>query len=105
MDKIVLDVIASYNSTLSLRNTASKCNVSEQKTRRILLSNGIIPDNERTRKVMDMHTSGIPVSEIAVALGISVNAVLSHLPYIKGMYKSDNPSANALNIRKSRNGL
>ena len=66
------------------------------------MTNGIIPENSQTKKVAQLHELGLAVSEIAVRLNIGENAVSAHLPYTRGAYKKENPSANALKIREHR---
>lgn len=98
-DKIV-DV---YRACGSIRETAASCGVSPQKARRILQEAGEYT-SPTAEKVAELHEAGRSVAEIAEALHIGEKAVQSYLPYTKGAYMTDAPSANAQRIRKHRTG-
>ena len=96
------EIISLYLKSESLKEVARVVGISEQKVRKVLLTAGITIDNARTIQIMQMFNSGMSPEEIAVKLKISKRAVNAHLPYIKGEYNIDSPSANALRIRKCR---
>ena len=53
-------------------------------------------------QVKDLYEKGFRVEDIADKLKVSKSAVSSYLPYSKGLYLGENPSSNALKIRKCR---
>jgi len=104
MDSLTTSVISAYSITSSLMETARQCAVSAQKVRKILLSNGIMPNSQHTKIINVLTESGIDSADIAAKLHISIKAVEAHLPYQKGMYNRETPTENALRIRKHRAG-
>ena len=102
MNKLEKDVIRKYELTGTLKGTSRLCFVSTQKVRKILLTNGIMPDSDITHEVVRLREAGLSINDIANKLNVSHKAVHAHLPYDKGMYLADNPSINALRIRKHR---
>ncbi|MCL2674812.1 MAG: hypothetical protein FWE92_05720 [Defluviitaleaceae bacterium] len=105
MDNTENEVITTYQLTASLRETAKHCGISEQKVRKILLTNDIVPNSTITREIYGLYKAGMSVEDIAVKLEMSTKALNAHLPYKHGMYRPDNPSKNALRIRKHREGI
>ena len=77
------DVLTEYNKTESLAETARRCGISQQKVRRILITNKIIPQNPQTLRILELYDSGMSVKSIADKLKISQNAVRGHLPHQK----------------------
>ena len=53
-------------------------------------------------QVKDLYGQGFSVEDIADKLGVSKSAVSGYLPYSKGVYLGENPSSNAIKIRKCR---
>ena len=104
MDNLVNRVMTAYGATPSLRAAAAHCGISPQKVRKILLSNGVMPDSDTTRAVNAMRGAGMGVAGIAEKMDISAKAAAAHLPYEKAMYRSESPTENALRIRKHRGG-
>lgn len=96
------NVVAAYNSTGTLRETAKVCGINPQKVRKILITKGAY-ESDIAQTVSELKASGLADAEIATRMNISVSAVNSYLPYGKGIYKSSTPSKNALAIRLSRN--
>ena len=95
------EIIDTYNKTGSLRETGAICGVNWQKIRKILITEGMY-ESDTSIKINELHAQNKPISEIADLLKISETAVNSYLPYEKGIYNIDNPSANAMRIRKCR---
>lgn len=98
MNKIVDD----YEILGSIRAVARKHNISESKTKKILISNGAY-HTDLSYKIMRLYNKGASIKEISKLLNISEKTVNVYLPYQKGEYKSDNPTENAIRIRKCRN--
>ena len=101
MEKVEKEVIALYHKGDSLKNIARTAKISEWKARKILANAGL-STGKTGIAVADLHRQGKDVDEIAARLGISRNAVISYLPYSKGMQHAENPSKNALAIRACR---
>lgn len=76
MSEVAREVVAEYGKQGSLKAVASTLKLSEG--------------------------YGKTLSEVAYSLGISEKVLNNYLPYTKGEYGSDTPSANALKIRASR---
>lgn len=71
--------------------------ISAQKINKTLISVGLVNTDEAR-----LFRAGLTVDEIASRLGISTRRVEGRIPYSKGSYMRENPTANALRIRKSR---
>lgn len=95
------DVLATYEVTKSMKETARKLKLSQQTVRRVLISNGIYP-SERTREVARLCLMGMTVPEIAEYLGISTKTVQANLPYSKGGYATSQKTINAERIADCR---
>lgn len=98
------DIITAYKDEGSIRKVARSFRVSEQKVRKILIDAGAY-ESDTANMVNDMFEQGCNVQTIAEKLKISISAVSGYLPYTKGMYSSENPSENALKIRKCRSKI
>ena len=102
-DKLFSDVSAVYNSTGSIKATAREFKISEQKTRKILITQGIIPgDPENYHKIKVLVDAGLSPKEISEKLKLSENYINSFLPYEKGVYNSEIATKNASAIRLCR---
>lgn len=99
-------VVGQYKQTNSIRKTASRCGCSEQKVRKILVTQGIYC-TPLVDKINDYYNKGYTVQEIANKLQISLKSVKSCLPYTRGQLTHwddmDAPrSATAIAVKKSR---
>lgn len=101
MDALITSVLRLHEQGLSIKTIARQLKVSEQKVRKILITAGAW-SSPTSRKVADLQAAGKSLDEIAAALGITRNAVLSYTPYDRGMQNAEYPSLNALRIRASR---
>ena len=88
------DIIKSYNAEGSIKKVAALFRISEQKVRKVLIDAGAYES--------DMYEQGYSVENIAEKLRVSKSTVSAYLPYTKGVYLDENPSSNALKIRKCR---
>ena len=101
MSEVAREVVEEYRKLGSLKAVASTLNISEGKVRKILITEKAV-EYERTQQAMTLLKYGKTLSEVAYSLGISEKVLNNYLPYTKGEYRGDNPSANALRIRASR---
>ena len=101
MDALMTSVLRLHEQGLSIKTIALQIKVSEQKVRKILITAGAW-SSPTSRKVAELQAAGKSLDEIAAALGITRNAVLSYTPYDRGMQNAEYPSLNALRIRASR---
>ena len=80
------DILATYRSTESIRETARKHNVSPQTVRRILITNGVhLGDHTQTEQIIAMLAE-MSVEEVAAKLKRSVKTIKAYQPYTKGSY-------------------
>ena len=98
---ILEDIIEYYNHCESIKETARNFGLSEQKIRKVLI-NADLYSSQQIKIAKDMYESGLSAEEIAEKLNVTKKCVQSYLPYSKGMYCTDNPTKNALRIRKYR---
>ena len=95
------NIIDTYHKLHSIKATHKETGVSECKIRKILVDAGEY-DSPRANQVQKLSNSGLTARQIAATLGISVSAVNSYLPYNKGEYNAENPSPNAIRIKRHR---
>lgn len=95
------DIIKAYNAEGSIKKVAALFSISEQKVRKVLIDAGAY-ESDMSIQVNDLHEQGYSVENIAEKLRVSKSTVSAYLPYTKGVYLGENPSSNALKIRKCR---
>ena len=95
------DIVQAYNAEGSIKKVAKLFRISEQKVRKILIDAGQYK-SDMSIQVNDMYRQGYSVKNIAEKLRVSKGTVTAYLPYTKGVYLGENPSSNALKIRKCR---
>lgn len=98
MADILNEVADLYAVGYSQRDIAAQLGVNRKKVLQILVTAGALETDEST-----LYAQGYTVEQIAALLGKEVKSVQGRIPYQKGMYKTDNPTSNALRIRKCRN--
>lgn len=101
MDTLVTSALRLNEQGLSVAEIARRLKISEQKTRKILITAGAW-SSPLSLKIAKMRGDGKSIEEIAESLGITRNAVLSYTPYDRGMKNAEYPTVNALRIRKCR---
>lgn len=101
MEKLFEEVVDLADQGLSLRKISKITGISQQKARRILISNDAW-SSPQADEIAKLVASGLTVDEISEKLHLSRSIVISYLPYKKGPYYSDDPSINALRVRKCR---
>lgn len=101
MKQIESEVLKTYAATGSIKATARELGISEVKTRKILITHDKLEGCEMADKVKTLLAEGLTVKDIAGKLKVSEKLVNNYIPYTKTIY-GDEPSANALRIRKHR---
>ncbi len=75
--------------------------MSTTKIRKILITGGMW-STERSREVMRLYEKTGSVGRVAEELGLSAGAVITYLPYRKGVYDLEEKSGNARRIERFR---
>lgn len=101
MDTLVTSAVELCKKGLSLKQIGRELNISEQKVRKILITAGLW-SSETCEKVAALEKKGCSIDQIASEVHLTRNAVLSYMPYDRGMQNAETPTANALRIRKCR---
>ena len=101
MEKLVEKVMKLSEQGDSLKEIARTVGISEQKVRRLLITNDGW-SSPRADEIRELAASGLTASEICDMLQLSRSTVFAYLPYTKGPHNSDNPTKNALAIRRFR---
>lgn len=101
MDTLVAAAVDLCKKGLSLKQIGRELAISEQKARKILITAGLW-SSETCEKVADLTKEGLSIDQIMDETRLSRNAVLSYMPYDRGMQNAETPTANALRIRKCR---
>lgn len=95
------DIVRAYGTEGSIKKVAALFRISEQKVRKVLIDAGEY-ESDMSIQVNDLYEQGYSVENIAEKLRVSKSTVSAYLPYTKGVYLGENPSSNALKIRKCR---
>lgn len=95
------DIIRAYGTEGSIKKVAALFRISEQKVRKVLIDAGEY-ESDMSVQVKDLYEQGFSIEDIADKLGVSKGTVSGYLPYTKCVYLSENPSKNALKVRKYR---
>lgn len=101
MDRIFTSVLRLSEQGVSLKQIGRQLGISEQKVRKILITAGAW-SSDTSKKISSLVESGKSLDEIQAVTGLTRNAVLSYLPYERGMQNAEYPTINALRIRKCR---
>lgn len=101
MDRIFTSVLRLSEQGVSLKQIGRQLGISEQKVRKILITAGAW-SSETSKKISSLVENGKSLDEIQAVTGLTRNAVLSYLPYERGMQNAEYPTINALRIRKCR---
>lgn len=95
------EIVSYYRVCGSIKECARKFGISPQKVRRVLLNAGEY-SSPLSDKIADLHEHGMSPSEIAEYLHMRLKTVNGYLPYSKGVYNNETPTANAQRIRAFR---
>lgn len=95
------EMVKRYKQGTAINLISDTANTSVGKVIKILVTEGVY-SSETYDTIKELRMDGIPESEIAKICGLGKSAMDMYTPYTKGVYSSDNPTDNALRIRKSR---
>lgn len=101
MDVLVVSVVRLYEQGVTPAQISRQLKISEQKVRKILITAGAW-SSDLSRKIATLKEKGKSLEEIQEIVGLSRNAVLSYMPYDRGMKNAEFPTLNAIRIRQSR---
>lgn len=101
MDTLTTSVLRLYEQEQSIKAVAARLKISEQKVRKILITAGAW-SSPLSDKINQLVKEGKSIDAIAEQLSLTRNAVLSYMPYDRGMQNAEYPSINAMRIRKCR---
>lgn len=102
----VADAFGSYDdredtTPPGLNAVAAEFGITALKARKLLITAGVY-STTLSRRVVELHASGMKINQIMTLTGLSRASVHSYLPYTKIPYKLDELSANAERIRLYR---
>lgn len=101
MDAIFKAVADDYAKTKNTVETAKNLNLSQAKVKKILITLGLYK-NALSVRIARLAALGFTPKSIAENLNVSTKVVSANMPYTKTIYNGDNPTVNALRIRKTR---
>lgn len=94
-------IVTYYKRCNSMKQTAKKFDLSVGKIRKILITTGNYYSS-RASVIAERFENGETPKQIAEILSVSLQTVNNYLPYTKGHYNGNNPTINAIRIRKYR---
>ena len=97
MDATITSVVRLWEQQCSQREISRRLGISEQKVKKVLITAGCL----KTRESI-LAQQGKTVAEIMEITGKGYTAVVSNLPYVKGIYNAEYPTINAIRIKKCR---
>ena len=100
-DALYLNIILDYLDTDSIEKTARNLSVSQVKVRKVLITEGIW-SSRKSVEIKHYLDQGKTTEEIAAILHTTEKAVQQYLPYSRGLYNSDNKSADAIKSAEYR---
>lgn len=95
------EIIELYNSLQSIKAVSRETGISEQKIKRILISEGLY-SCEIGDEIQKLYEQGISIDEICKKVKRGRSCVISYLPYSKGEYGREDVTENAKKIREWR---
>lgn len=99
--KMLEDVKDAYENADSLRSLASELNMTLLKLRKLLITAGIFT-SDICMEVNQLHEQGKTIPEIMKITGLSRASVHSYLPYVRGIYNTEELSLDAKRCRMYR---
>ncbi len=97
MDATYTSILRLWEQGLTRNQIADRLDISKQKVSRVLITSGAIETEESA-----LYNQGCTVEQIMQQLGKSRKAVVTRLPYLRGMYDAEYPTPNAIRIRRWR---
>lgn len=97
----VKEIVRRYNQGTPINVISDMGKTSVGKIVKILVTEGVY-SSETYDQIKELRLDGVNDEEIAKICGLRKSAMDMYTPYTKGVYLSDNPTDNALRIRKSR---
>lgn len=97
----VNEIVKRYKQGTAINLISDTAQTSVSKVVKILVTEGVY-SSDTYDTIKELRMDGVPDSEIAKICGLGKSAMDMYTPYRKGVYNSDNPTDNALRIRKSR---
>lgn len=94
-------ILADYENTQSIKQTAENLRTNTIKVRRVLITEGLW-SSKTSIAVGELHAKGYSTAEIAKELFISEKNVQSYLPYTKGAYGGGSKNDDAERAAKYR---
>ncbi len=101
MEKLEETVLEYYEKGGSVKYAARMSGISEYKAQQILSNYGVVT-SETAQTALKLYEEGKSHEEIAKIMGITENGLRRYLPYTRGPKNKDNPTINAVRIRKCR---
>lgn len=101
VDTLVEAVVNLYKEDVPVKQISQRLKISFTKTRKILISYAAYPC-AKAQQIATLQQQGKSLDEIAVELNMPRSNVLNYTPYTRGMKNAENPTQNALKIRKCR---
>lgn len=95
------EIAKCYRSNMSIKEIADYNGIDTHKVVKILVTKGVY-SSETYDRIKDLRIEGKSDDEIAKILSIKRGTMNDYTPYKKGIYKWDDPTENALKIRKCR---
>lgn len=90
------------SSAPTLTFVAEQLGTSRMRARKLLITAGVY-STAISRKIQKLYEEGAPYQEIYAKTGVAKSAVKSYLPYIKGIYKLEDPTLNAEQSKRYQN--
>jgi len=101
-ESLVEKIVRAYKAGKDVKDIAIMHEVSYNKAIKILVTAGVY-HNDIYDKIIAMKEAGKTNDEICCHLKIKKGVLEKYTPYKKGIYLSENPTKNAIRIRKCRN--
>lgn len=98
-DSVYKQIIEAYKRTQSVKATSKITDASYQKTRKVLITAGII-ETENWKSIRHFLSLGYTPKQILLSLHLSVSTYNAHTPYVR--FYPETPTKNALKIREYR---
>lgn len=99
----IAEMVKYYNGGMGTKALAEDMGIGQKKVIKILVTAGVYT-SELYDQIKTLREKGMPESQIASIMGMSIKALNDYTPYKKGLYGLENASENAMKIRELRRG-